>query len=110
MINMAQFWPVAICVGVGTYLVRASFLVFVAGKRLPEIYLAALRYIPPAVLSALIVPAVVLGNESTDFIAMVSKPISACMAGLVACKVKNSFVIIGSGMLMYWLFSWLGQL
>jgi branched-subunit amino acid transport protein len=60
-------WIVIAVVGIGTYLVRASFLA-VADQvaAVPERWRTPLRLIPPAVLAALVAPAVLRpGGELT---------------------------------------------
>ncbi|HRO11839.1 AzlD domain-containing protein [Amaricoccus sp.] len=48
-----------IVVGVGTYLIRYSFLGLVGDRPLPEWALRMLRYVPVAVMPALVAPLVV---------------------------------------------------
>ena len=59
MSRVTVAWIVIAVVGLGTYLVRASFL-SVADRvaQIPERWRTPLRLIPPAVLAALVAPAV----------------------------------------------------
>ena len=52
-------WMVIIGLGIGTYLIRYSFLGIVGGRELPQWLLRHLRYVPVAVLPGLIAPLVV---------------------------------------------------
>ncbi|MBU2956968.1 AzlD domain-containing protein [Paracoccus sp. 1_MG-2023] len=52
-------WAVILILGVGTYLIRWSFLGVLGGRDLPEWVLRLLRYTPVAVLPALVAPLVV---------------------------------------------------
>ncbi len=52
-------WTVITCLGVGTYLIRISFLGLIGGRKLPEWLLRHLRYAPHAVLPAMIAPMLV---------------------------------------------------
>lgn len=59
MSEVARIWVVMVVVGVGTYLIRYSFLGLVGDRPLPEWALRMLRYVPVAVMPALVAPLVV---------------------------------------------------
>ncbi|MEI4484712.1 AzlD domain-containing protein [Frigidibacter sp. MR17.14] len=52
-------WGITIALGIGTFLLRYSFLGLVGGRQLPAWALRHLRYTAVAVLPALVVPMVV---------------------------------------------------
>ena len=52
-------WSVIVLLGIGTFLIRYSFLGILGGRDLPEWLLRLLRYVPAAVLPALVAPMVV---------------------------------------------------
>ena len=52
-------WIVIVFLGIGTFLIRYSFLGILGGRDLPDWVLRHLRYVPVAVLPALIAPMVV---------------------------------------------------
>lgn len=56
--NAAYIWTIIIVLGVGTYLIRFSFLGLIGGKDLPEWVLRHLRYTAVAVLPGLVAPLV----------------------------------------------------
>jgi branched-subunit amino acid transport protein len=57
--NDQAIWTVIIALGIGTYLIRYSFLGIIGGRELPQWLLRHLRYVPVAVLPGLIAPLVV---------------------------------------------------
>ena len=59
MSETARIWVVMVAVGIGTYFIRYSFLGLVGDRPLPEWLLRALRYVPVAVMPALVAPLVV---------------------------------------------------
>ncbi|NRB04211.1 MAG: AzlD domain-containing protein [Rhodobacteraceae bacterium] len=63
MIADSTLWIVIIALGLGSYLLRISFLVFVGGRPMPEWLLRHLRYTAVAILPALIAPLVVYAGE-----------------------------------------------
>ncbi len=64
MIDRRDFWIVVIVLGIGTFLMRFSFLGFLGNRLLPWWLTRGLRYTAVAVLPALVAPAV-LWPEAT---------------------------------------------
>lgn len=58
MIDRGTFWLVVVVLGLGTYLIRFSFLGLLGNRPLPIWLIRALRYTAVAVLPALVAPAV----------------------------------------------------
>ncbi|MCA8881985.1 MAG: AzlD domain-containing protein [Rhodobacteraceae bacterium] len=54
-----EIWLVILVLGIGTYLIRLSFLGLIGSRQLPDWVLRALRYTPVAVLPALVAPLIV---------------------------------------------------
>jgi len=59
VIDDATFWLVTLVLGLGTYLIRFSFLGLLGGRQLPDWALTHLRYVGVAVLPALLTPMVI---------------------------------------------------
>lgn len=57
-IDKSTLWTVIVALGIGTYLIRFSFLGLLGNRVLPSWLLRALRYTPMAVLPGLVAPAV----------------------------------------------------
>ncbi len=55
----ATVWTIIAIMGIGTYLIRFSFLGLIGERRMPEWVLRHLRYTPVAVLPGLVAPLVV---------------------------------------------------
>ena len=58
MIDDTSFWIVTVLLGIGTFLIRFSFLGFLGRSTLPDWLLRHLRYVAVAVFPALITPLV----------------------------------------------------
>lgn len=54
-----EIWVVILALGIGTYLIRFSFIGMVGDSTLPEWLLRMLRYVPVAVMPGLVAPLVV---------------------------------------------------
>lgn len=59
MIDTAGFWTLTVLLGVGTFLIRFSFLGLLGGRQLPDRVLLYLRYVGAAVFPALFMPLLV---------------------------------------------------
>lgn len=57
--SAAQIWLIIGLLGIGTYLIRLSFLGLIGDRPMPPVLLRLLRYTPVAVLPAMVAPLVV---------------------------------------------------
>jgi branched-subunit amino acid transport protein len=90
-------------VGIGTYLLRLSFIGIVGDRVMPEWALVPLRFVAPAVLAALIAPAVLLNDGALD-LSPASNPraLAATVALLLAWKTRSVPVVIAAGLATVW--------
>lgn len=90
-------------IGLGTYLLRLSFIGIVGDRVMPEWALVPLRFVAPAVLAALIAPAVLLNDGALD-VSPASNPraIAALVALLLAWKTRSVPVVIAAGLITVW--------
>ncbi len=58
MIDPVTFWTTTVALGLGTFLIRFSFLGFLGRRTLPDWALRHLKYVGVAVLPALVTPMV----------------------------------------------------
>lgn len=96
----SALWATVAAAGVGTYLIRLSFLaLFERYETVPPRLRRALRYVPAAVLAALVVPAVVLaGGETTGTTLAPLKSLAGVFAALIAWRTGSVLWTIVSGM------------
>jgi branched-subunit amino acid transport protein len=57
--DAARIWTVIVVLGIGTYLIRFSFIGLVGDRVLPPWAMRMLRYVPVAVMPGLVAPLVV---------------------------------------------------
>ena len=91
-------WITIIIIGLLTLSIRLSFIVFMGKMRVSPIVQQALRFVPVAVLSALIAPALFLPHGSLDVSFSNVRLIAGILAILVAWRTKNVLLTIFSGM------------
>lgn len=94
---MSTVWITIVLAGAGTYALRASFLA--AAQRLvdlPPMTERILRQIPPAVLAALVLPALVRPGGDLDL--WQPRLLAGVVAGLVSWKTRNIGLTLVVGM------------
>jgi len=94
-------WAAIVVVGVGTFLIRFSFIyLFEYLSAVPEALERALRLVPAAVLAALVVPAVVFGDGGPAAAVDADRLFAAGVAAVVAWRTENVLATIGVGILV----------
>ena len=92
-------------VGLVTYASRAGLIVFLADRPLPPNISRALRYVGPAVLSALTVN-LIAGGQGLDGVEFVEVG-AIGVAIVVAMLARNLIAALAAGMATLWLLLWL---
>lgn len=91
-------WLVVVAIGVGTFLLRFSFLyLFERLGGVPDRVERALRFVPAAVLSALVLPAV-LAPDGTPTVAGNLRLVAAAVAAVVAVRTESILWTIVAGL------------
>src|SRR5262249_19885495 len=90
-----------LCIGTMTYLMRLSFIGLSGRYRLPALVERALRYIPPAALTALIVPD--LAGHVGAGAAGDARLGAGLLAILIAWRTRNVFLTLSLGLAALWL-------
>ena len=89
-LTTVEIWTIIIVMGIGTYLIRFSFLGLIGDRKMPEWVLRHLRYTPVAVLPGLVAP-LVLFPSATDGQFDPPRFIAAAVTVALAMKTKNLF-------------------
>lgn len=110
MIHMesSQIWLIIALLGVGTFLIRFSFLGLVGDRKLPDWLLRHLRYTPVAVMPALVTP-LVLWPEATGGEPDPARLSAAAVTLAVGVWRRNVVLAVLAGALtLYSVMWWLG--
>ena len=98
-------WLFMLAAGVGTFLLRLSFLALVRGD-VPPLMQRILRLVPAAVLAALVLPAVAPASvAAAGTPAGWIKPVAALIAVLVAVRARSILATLAAGMVALWVMS-----
>jgi branched-subunit amino acid transport protein len=105
-----NLWVLFFVAALVTYATRLSFILLIGRKPIPSLLSRMLRFIPPAVLTALIFPDVFL-KDGVLFLSPANPRILAgALAVLVIWRTRNSVLTILVGMLTLWAMQYLGGL
>lgn len=100
---MTTFWWVMIIAGLATFAIRLSFILLIGERDVAPWARRALRLVPPAVLTAIIVPEMLLLGGNLDLSLGNERLLAGGLAALVAWRTRNVVLTIGVGMLALWL-------
>lgn len=95
--NDATIWAVIVALGIGTFVIRFSFLGLLGNRELPEWALRHLRYTAVAILPALVTPMVLWPNATggqTD----PARLTAALLALAVGYWTRNAIATIATGL------------
>ena len=96
---MTTFWLLILALALASFLPRASFIFLLARWPVPPRLQRALRYVPAAVFSAILVPALVLSAGSVHIALDNPRLLAGIVAAIVAWRTRNTLLTIVIGML-----------
>jgi branched-subunit amino acid transport protein len=103
-----KFWIVIFSVGSLNYLSRLSFIAFFANRSMPPPLARALKFVPSAMLTALVVPMVVAAPSLASGLQIDARLPAAAIAAVVAYRVRGTLPTLATGMAALWAFRALG--
>ena len=101
-------WLLIFAVGAITYTARVSFIALFARRSMPALLARALRHVPVAMLTAIVVPAIVFSAPSVlDLSPGNIRLIAALVASAAAWWRQSTMLTIAAGMAALWLLQYL---
>ncbi len=97
--NILDLWLVLLAGGLLTYATRLSFILIMGRMEVPVWLRRSLRFVPPAVLSAIIFPELFLHTGSLDLSSNNHRLLAGILAILVAYRTRNILLTIIAGMM-----------
>ena len=95
-----NIWLVFLLGGLLTFGMRFFFIYLLGRLEIPDTMRRALRFVPPAVLSAIVIPELVIRSGTIDLSLTNFRLLAGAAAVLVAWKTKNTLLTILAGMLV----------
>ena len=106
MSETAALWVVIVLVGGLNYLSRLSFIALFARREMPALFARALRFVPAAMLTAIVVPPVLLaGGRGLAFAP--DRLAATVVAAVVAWRTRSPAATMVGGMVVLWGTQWL---
>lgn len=102
-----NIWLTIIGMGIITYAIRLTPIVLLERFELSQPIRRALKFVPAAVLSAIIFPELFMPEGTVDVSLSNERLIAGLIAAVVAWRTKNVLWTIGVGMAALWLLQWL---
>lgn len=99
---MSMFWVglgATVVVGIGTYLMRSSFILALADRDIPPRVREALRFVAPSVMAALVVSLALGGSEPAGWIEVTA----LLLGGAVGWRTRSLPWVLIAGMAALWL-------
>lgn len=101
-------WLLVFAVGAVTYTARVSFIALFARREMPALLARALRHVPAAMLTAIVVPAIVFSAPGVPDLSPDNfKVVAAIVAASVAWWRQSTVLTIAAGMAALWLLQYL---
>lgn len=101
--SQTSLWVTIVIIGIITFLLRLSFIQLHDRVRIPTRLQQALRYVPAAVLAALVVPALIRPDGVIDLSWGNERLIAGVLAAAVAWWSGNVLLTMAVGMGTLWL-------
>jgi branched-subunit amino acid transport protein len=104
-------WIAIAGVALSTFLLRASFLVFIDPHRFPHWFRQALKFVPPAVLAAIVAPGLLMPGGALDLSPGNLRLVAGLVAMAATFRMRNTVAAVATGMAALWALQWaLGRL
>ncbi|MCG2787663.1 MAG: AzlD domain-containing protein [Anaerolineae bacterium] len=104
---MNNIWPVMLILGALTFLTRLSFIGLFHRWQTPDLIKRALRYVPVAALTAIIVPEMLMPDGVLNLHPFNPRLLAGLLAIFVAMRTRSVTWTIALGMAAFWLLRWL---
>ena len=103
-----MIWTIMIVTGLLTFAMRFIMLSVVAPRKLPTAFKDALGFVPIAVLTAIIVPAVLVGEDDSIMLLDNARLPATIIAIFVALVSRSVVMTISAGLGTIWLLAFVG--
>ena len=95
-------WMMTIGIGITTFAIRFAPIALLSRLELPELLKRALRYVPPAVMTAIITSSLFFAGGAPTIAVDPPRLLAATFAALVAWRTRSTLWTVVFGMLALW--------
>jgi branched-subunit amino acid transport protein len=102
-------WLSILGAGVVTFALRLSFIALLGRIEVPPFLERALRYVPAAVLTAVVIPLLFYQDGALEVSVGNERLLAGLIAALIAWRTRSVLFVLGGGMAALWTLQALGQ-
>ena len=102
MSSAIGWWLVIVVVGALNYLSRLSFIAFFASREMPPLLARALKFVPAAMLTALVIPMVLTPSVMGTIEGVNPRIPAAIIAAVIAFFTRSTLATLSLGMVALW--------
>ncbi len=98
-----NYWLIILGMGIVTFGTRLTPIVLLGRVDIPIAVQRALRFVPPAVLTAIIMPALLYPKDTFNLSLSNARLIAGGLAAIAAWRTKSAVITIAVGMIALWI-------
>lgn len=98
-----RLWLIVLSMGALTYGLRLSLILLLGRIEVPRVVQRALRFVPPAVFSAIVFPDLLRPGGTVDLSVGNVRLLAGALAAMVAWRTKSMVLTIATGMVALWI-------
>ena len=107
--STSMLWLTILGAGAVTFALRLSFIALLGRVELSRYFERALRFVPAAVLTAVVIPLLVYANGSLELSFGNERLVAGLFAALIAWRTRNVLFTLGAGMAALWALQYVGE-
>ncbi len=96
-------WMTMLGAGAVTFALRLSFIALLGRIRIPPSLGRALRFVPAAVLTAMVIPLLLYEDGALEVSLGNERLLAGLVAALIAWRTRNVLLTLGGGMATLWI-------
>lgn len=102
-------WLTIVGAGAVSFALRLSFIALLGRMEIPPLLGRALRFVPAAVLTAVVVPLLFFESGSLEVSVGNERLVAGVVAAVIAWRTRNVLLTFGGGMATLWMLQAMGQ-
>ncbi len=102
-------WLTIVGAGAVTFALRLSFIALMGWVEIPPLLGRALRFVPAAVLTAVVIPLLFYGDGALAVSLGNERLLAGLVAALIAWRSRSVLFTLGGGMAALWMLQTIGQ-
>ncbi len=107
--STTTFWLAILGAGAVTFALRVSLIALLGRLEVPPFLERALRYVPAAVLTAVVIPLLFYQDGALEASVGNERLLAGLIAVLIALRTRNVLLVLGGGMAALWALQAVGQ-